>query len=139
MRVWLVLVLSLCPAGLAAETIYAARTIRVGEIVMPEDMVLRHPDQPGAYTDPDQVIGQEARSTIYAGHPMRMGDLGPPALVQRNALVLLVFQSQGLRITSEGRSLARGAAGDRIRVMNLASRTSLFGVVQPDGTVQVKR
>ncbi|MCH2093593.1 MAG: flagellar basal body P-ring formation protein FlgA [Rhodobacteraceae bacterium] len=139
MRFWTSVFILLCAAPLSAETLYATRTMRVGEIVAPQDLVLRRPDRPGSYSDPAQVIGQEMRATVYAGHPMRVGDVGRPALVQRNALVLLVFEGGGLRITSEGRSLSRGAVGDRVRVMNLTSRASLFGVVHSDGTVHVKR
>ncbi|MEM9126779.1 MAG: flagella basal body P-ring formation protein FlgA, partial [Pseudomonadota bacterium] len=43
-----------------------------------------------------------------------------------------------LSITTEGRALGRGAAGDRIRVMNLSSRTTVTGLIRPDGQIEVK-
>jgi flagella basal body P-ring formation protein FlgA len=43
-----------------------------------------------------------------------------------------------LRIAADGRALGRGAAGAHIRVMNLASRNTVGGEVQPDGTVHVR-
>lgn len=133
-----VLVLIWGGAGTAtADAIYMLRTARAGEVLQAQHLVVRGPDYPGAYQNLDHVVGQEAKVTLYAGQPLRRGEIGPPALVDRNALVQLVFENQGLRITSEGRSLSRGALGDRIRVMNLSSRSSLFGVVQADGTVEV--
>ena len=50
---------------------------------------------------------------IYAGRPVRPGDLGPPALVERNQLVPLVYQPGGLAISTEGRALGRGGGGRR--------------------------
>jgi flagella basal body P-ring formation protein FlgA len=68
---------------------------------------------------------------------VRAADLGPPALVDRNQIVALDFRAGGLSIRAEGRALARGGAGDVIRVMNLASRTTVSGRIRPDGVVDV--
>ncbi|MFM7442840.1 MAG: flagellar basal body P-ring formation chaperone FlgA, partial [Tabrizicola sp.] len=69
--------------------------------------------------------------------PVRLGDLGPPTLVERNQPVTLVYLSGGLAISTEGRALARGSVGDEVRVMNLGSRNTVTGRVGPDGTVYV--
>lgn len=121
-----------------ADTVYATRTLRPEEVLAPGDVVLRGGVVPGTYAALDEVLGQEARVALYAGRPIRRGDVRPPALVQRNMLVELVFDSGGLEILTEGRALDRGAAGDVIAVMNAGSRTRVFGVVRPDGRVQVE-
>ena len=59
-------------------------------------------------------------------------------MIGRNDLVRLVFSQGGLRIMAEGRSLGRGAVGEVIRVMNIASRTTVSGRIQPDGSVEVR-
>jgi flagella basal body P-ring formation protein FlgA len=87
----------------------------------------------------DDVIGQEARIALYPGRPIRVADIGPPAVVARNQLVRLEFSGVGLEISTEGRALERGAIGDRIRIMNLSSRAMLFGHIQKDGSVQVMK
>ena len=69
--------------------------------------------------------------------PLRPEDLGAPALVERNQIVSLVYRSGGLVILADGRALARGAEGDVIRVMNLASKTTVSGRVGPDGRILV--
>jgi flagella basal body P-ring formation protein FlgA len=123
------------PAG--AQTLVAARTVRALAILGPEDLSTIPGTVPGALSDPIEAVGLEARVILHAGRPIRPGDVGPPALVERNGLVTLVYRSVGLAITAEGRALGRGAAGEAIRVLNLASRATVTGIVGPDGRVHV--
>lgn len=102
-----------------------------------QDFTLVAAEIPGAVTDPALAIGLEARITLYAGRPIAASDIGPPALVDRNQTVSLIFRSGGLSILTEGRALERGAAGEVIRVMNLTSRATVSGTITPDGSVIV--
>ena len=90
---------------------------------------------PGALTHPLDVVGMETRVVLYADRPIRPGDIGPPSLVDRNQLVTLIFRQQGLNIATEARALGRGSEGDRIRVMNLSSRTTVSGRIDAAGRV----
>jgi flagellar basal body P-ring formation protein FlgA len=132
----LALILALA-APVSAESLVATRTIRAKTLIAPEDLTLVSAALPGALTDPAQAVGLEARVSIYAGKPVRAGDLGPPTLVDRNQLVTLVYVSGGLAISTEGRALSRGAEGDEVRVMNLGSRNTVTGRIGPDGAVYV--
>jgi flagellar basal body P-ring formation protein FlgA len=133
-----VMLLSLLLAGPAlAESVVATRTIRAQSVIGPEDLTTVAADLPGAISEPDHALGLEARVAIYAGKPVRLSDLGPVSLVERNQLVPLVYLSGGLAISTEGRALARGAAGDVIRIMNLGSRTTVSGRIGADGAVYV--
>ena len=85
----------------------------------------------------EDVIGQEARVVLYAGRPVLPNDIGPPALIDRNQIVTLVYIAGPMTILAEGRSLGRGAVGDRVRVMNLSSRTTITGSVSLSGDVIV--
>jgi flagellar basal body P-ring formation protein FlgA len=134
----LALILALA-APAAAESLVATRTIRAKSLIAPEDLTLVSAELPGALSDPAQAVGLEARVSIYAGRPVRPGDLGPPTLVERNQLVTLVYVSGGLAISTEGRALARGSEGDAVRVLNLGSRNTVTGRVGPDGAVYVRR
>jgi flagellar basal body P-ring formation protein FlgA len=133
-RVPLILALA---APAAAESVVATRTIRAKALITPDDLTLVSADLPGAMADPSLAVGQEARVAIYAGKPVRSGDLGPPTLVERNQLVTLVYMSGGLAISTGGRALGRGSEGDALKVMNLGSRTTVIGHIGPDGTVYV--
>lgn len=132
----LVLVLALA-TPVSAESLIATRTIRAKALVQPEDVALVSAEVPGALDDPAAAVGLEAKVAIYAGKPLRPGDLGPPTLVERNQLVTLVYLSDKLAISTEGRALARGSEGDEVRVMNLGSRNTVTGRIGPDGSVYV--
>lgn len=133
----LILVLSTSSVALA-DVVVPTRTIRANAIITEIDVGIKAGELANGFDRVRDVIGQEARTTLYAGRPIRVDEIGPPALVERNQIVSLRFQSTGLVITTEGRSLERGGVGDRVRIMNLASRATLFGQIQPDGSVQVK-
>jgi flagella basal body P-ring formation protein FlgA len=133
----LTLMLALMPLAASADTLTAARLIRANTVIAPADLALSTAEVPGALAGDADVVGLEARTTLYPGHPIRPRDVGAPALVERNQAVVLVYRSGGLTIMAEARSLSRGAVGDVVRAMNLASRTTVFGRVEPDGSVAV--
>ncbi|QFT58368.1 flagellar basal body P-ring biosynthesis protein FlgA [Sulfitobacter sp. THAF37] len=122
-----------------ADTVVPTRTIRAQSVIVDTDVTLSAAELPNGYTRIADVVGQEARVALYPGRPIRVDDIGPPAIVTRNQLVVINFSSNGLLISTEGRALERGAVGDRVRIMNLSSRATLFGQVRPDGTIQVKQ
>lgn len=119
------------------DSVVATRTIRAQAVIGPDDVTVVDADVPGALSDPAQALGQEARVAIYAGKPVRLSDLGAPALIERNQVVTLIYLAGGLAITTEGRASARGSEGELIRAINLASRATVSGRVGPDGAVHV--
>ncbi len=137
MKLSLALLLSLLAQSAIAEILVPVRNIRPKEIIAPGDMLVKQVDVAGAIVSLDDLVGQEARVALYAGRPIRPGDIGPPALVERNDLVTLKFRNGQLTIATEGRALGRGAEGDSVRVMNLTSRTTVSGRVNADGTIEV--
>lgn len=120
----------------------AARTLRSGSVLTGADLVLRerprgmHPDEVVARIE--DALGLETRLAIYAGRPIRPGDLGPPTIVRRNEIVTLTYVHGGLTLRTEARALEAGAKGDRIRVMNLDSRRTVTGSVAGAQHVVVK-
>jgi flagellar basal body P-ring formation protein FlgA len=125
------------PMPAVAESLVATQTIRAQSVLRAEDVTLVAAEIPGALADPQAAIGMEARTTIYPGRPVRAGDLGPPALVDRNQIVPLAYVAEGLTIFTEGRALERGGKGDLIRIMNIGSRSTVTGRVGADGIVRV--
>lgn len=131
----LFLLLSATPS--LADAVVATRTLRAQTLISPEDLTTVEADLPGALDDPAMAYGLETRVAIYAGRPVRAEDLGPPTLVQRNQTVVLVYLSGSLAISTEGRALVRGSEGDVVRVLNIASRSTVSGRVGPDGAIYV--
>ncbi len=132
----LALLLMTTPA--LADIVVPTRTIRSQAILAPPgDVKVIQGDAPGTYIALNEVIGQEARVVLYAGRPIRIEDIGPPALIERNQIVTIYYISGPLVIAAEARSLSRGGVGDAIRVMNLGSRNTVTGIIRVDGTVTV--
>jgi flagella basal body P-ring formation protein FlgA len=125
-------------ASVIAGAVVPARTIRAKEIISAQDLTVNSADIAGAYSQPQDVVGQEARVTLYVGRPIRPGDIGPPAVIGRNDIVSLVFVNGSLKIVTEGRALGRGAVGETIRAMNVGSRTAVTGVILANGSIEVQ-
>ena len=138
-RFWVLLVLAAfgnAEAGVA-DIVVASRTIRPQTILTPEDLVMRDQVVPGAVSDPALLIGMETRVALYANRPIQPGDVGFPATVERNQLITLIYQSNTLLISTEGRALGRAGPGDMIQVMNLTSRTTVAARIGADGAAYV--
>ncbi len=125
-------------AGTAqSEVVLATRTMRPHSILTEGDLKIANGTVPGTYMAIEELLGQETRVVLYAGRPIRIDDVGPPALIDRNQIVMLIYDLGGLQIATEGRSLGRGGIGDRVRVMNLSSRSTITGTVLENGSVSV--
>ncbi|WP_241462573.1 flagellar basal body P-ring formation chaperone FlgA [Tateyamaria sp. ANG-S1] len=122
-----------------ADMVTPTRTLRPGTVITAQDLVLRDVELSGAFDRLSDVVGQEARIALYAGRPIPFDAVGPPAIINRNQIVPLFFNVGTLSISTDGRALERGGIGDRVRVMNLSSRATLFGFVQEDGSIKVTR
>lgn len=132
-----ILALTMIAQSVAADTVMPTRTIRPGTLITSSDITVKDGERPGSFDRLSDVIGQEARTALYAGRPIPFDAIGPPAIVNRNQIVPLLFEAGGLVISTDGRALERGGIGDRVRIMNLSSRATLFGYVQADGTIKV--
>lgn len=120
-----------------AQTVVPTQTLRPGHVVSATDVVVSDTSSLGAYQSVSQVLGLEVQQVLYKGRPLRVGDVGAPALVNRNEIVTLIYETGTLSIATEGRALGRGSQGDRLRVLNLSSKNTVVGRVNPAGEVIV--
>jgi flagellar basal body P-ring formation protein FlgA len=120
-----------------ADTVVATRTIRAHSVLTPQDLAIKPIAMIGTFDDPALLVGMETRTALYAGRPIREGDIGPPAIIDRNQIVTLLYRQGALTITAEARSLGRGGIGDTLRVLNMSSRMTVEGRIQVDGSVLV--
>lgn len=132
------LLIAITASSAWADILVPVRTIRAKEIILATDLTFKQINVAGALDDANEVVGMEARVALYPGRPIRPSDIGPPAIVDRNDLVILSYKHGGLTIIAEGRALGRGAEGEIIKVMNLASRSTITGRVNADGSIEVK-
>lgn len=137
----LTMVAFLCVAAnmASATSLIAVHAIPARSVIERDDVRVSNRSVPGALSVIEDAVGMEARVTIYSGRPVRAGDLGPPAVIERNEIVRLRFTSGSLIIEADGRALDRGGLGDMISVMNLSSRSTVIGRIASNGVVEVKR
>lgn len=131
-------------AGRAVPTmpvVVATRRMALGEIVGRHDARLvrmrSERVRPGHAQQLEQVVGQELRRPMASEQGFALVDLGPPSIVQKNALVTLLLESPGISLTAQGRALEAAARGGAVPVMNLASRSIVEGVAVAPGRVRV--
>ena len=131
-------------SGRATPTLVAmvaTRRLAIGEVIGPRDVRMQRlrADRVRAGTAelPDQVVGLQLHRPLAAEAPVFTADLGPPAIVERNALVTLVLEAPGLSLSAQGRALEAAPRGGLVPVMNLASRAVVEGEVVGPGRVRV--
>lgn len=83
------------------------------------------------------AIGKSATRNIMAGSSLRYGDVAPPALVRRGEPVVLSMRTGAFTVSAPGRALGDGAAGSRVRVVNLATNHTLDAIVEGTGRVAI--
>ena len=137
MRIFLSIIGMVCATTAFGDTVVSTRIIRPQTVITADAITVKSATIAGTYSTISQLVGQEARTAIYPGRPIRIGDVGMPALIDRNQIVTLLYQRNGLSILTEARALSRAAAGETVRVMNMSSRTTVSGMVQANGTVRV--
>ena len=118
-----------------------AVTLAKGTIVQAADLTSR--TLPGSQVfvstvqSPAQAIGQQTTRALPAGVPISTLHLRTPPLVNRGNAVDFIFARGGVQLQGSGQALEDGVAGQQIRLLNTATRTTLVGVVQPNGQVLV--
>ena len=83
------------------------------------------------------LIGKAARRPLRPDLPIREGDVQEPILIGKNTLVTVVAATPNLTLTTIGRSLDDGSAGDVIRVMNTQTHKIVQGTVLSSNEVRV--
>lgn len=124
-------------AAAQAQTVVAAHSIRARSIITAEGLATLDQNTIGGIAKVSDIIGLEARVNLYAGRAIQASDVGAPAILERNQLVIMIFRTSLLSISAEGRVLDRAGVGDLVRVMNLDSRLTVTGRVLSDGTIEV--
>lgn len=131
------------PARVSAVTDYlvAARPIRPGQIIGPEDLRLERGDlaaqPPGALTDMARAIGHHARFAVGAGNTLRAEMLRLPPAVQQGQTVKVIGSGAGFRVSNEGRALNRAGEGESVRV-RLPNGQVVTGVARAEGVVEIR-
>ncbi|MFC0388809.1 flagellar basal body P-ring formation chaperone FlgA [Muricoccus vinaceus] len=124
-----------------AAVVVASRRLALGDVVRAEDVRLVRQRaerlRPGMATDAGQILGKALRRPLAEGLPFPLADLSAPAVIEKNATVLMLIDGPGLSMTAQGRAMAAAARGEVVPVMNLASRSVVEGEAIGPGRVRV--
>jgi len=92
----------------------------------------------GVITDPEAVLGKRTRRAIGAKTVLRANLIEFPPLVKRGDVVVIIAESNGLKITALGQVKKRGRLGERIPVINFDSKKIFYARVLNSNTVKVE-
>jgi flagella basal body P-ring formation protein FlgA len=83
----------------------------------------------GTVTDERDLINMTPRRPILAGKPIISNELERPKLVDRGDEITLIFANGPMVLTTKGKSMQAGSAGETVRVSNTGSNKNLQGIV----------
>jgi flagella basal body P-ring formation protein FlgA len=87
--------------------------------------------------DMDDAIGMEAKRLLKAGMGVQASDLKAPAVIRKGDPVMIVYATQGVKLTVDGVAQNEAARGDAVRVLNSYSRRTIEAVAAGPGEARV--
>jgi flagellar basal body P-ring formation protein FlgA len=85
----------------------------------------------------DEAVGKLLRHPVTAGATLTPDAVAAPASIKHGQQVTLLCEAGGISVRADGKALADGASGDRIKAENLESHRVVEGVVHSDGVVEI--
>ncbi|MBO89460.1 MAG: flagella basal body P-ring formation protein FlgA [Rickettsiales bacterium] len=111
------------------------------EIIKPHDirLVTRRADKVdmNGLRDVSELIGMSPLRTLSADRPVKRSEIRRPVLVGKGSIVTMVFRSERMMLTAQGKALQNGSKGDIIRILNTKTHKVIDGTVHDSGTVTV--
>ena len=89
-------------------------------------------------TDPDAVLGKRTKRAIGAQTVLRPNLVEFPPLVKRGDVVVIIAETEGLKVTALGEVRKKGRIGERIPVTNYDSKKIIYARVVDANTVKVE-
>ena len=119
------------------------RRLLPGEIIGAPDLttVTLPLGRVGAFTvtEVGAVEGMQVKRLLAQGRPVQTQSIMQPLIVTRGERVSIQYDDGQLALAAPGRALDEGHRGQEIRVVNLASNTSVTAVAVAKGIVKVIR
>ena len=123
------------------EVIATKRPLRRCQLITEDDIHLQTVDltkvQSDVLTNPQEVLGKRTKRPISGNVLLTSDHIELPPMVRRGDVVLILAESDGLKITALGQVSKRGCRGDRIRVVNLDSKKAVYARIVDSNTVEV--
>ena len=126
---------ALAPVVVAARPIGRLKPISTDDLKMEKMNLAELPT--GVMTDADDIIGKRARRNIHAGDILRPDLIEMPPLVKRGDMVVIVAETEGIKVTATGEVKSDGLRGEQVKVVNLDSNKRFSARVVDKKTVMV--
>ncbi len=122
------------------NALVTTRPIGSGQILEAQDVQLQVRDLTaypgGLFTNPEQVVGKTAATSIKADSLLRPEVLRSPLAIKQGQQVILVAQGAGFKVSSEGQAMGNAAIGQVVSVKTRSGQT-IKGIAKGDGVVEV--
>jgi flagella basal body P-ring formation protein FlgA len=79
----------------------------------------------GGYTKTEQIIGRKLKASMPEGKPLLARHLATVYIVEKNDIVKLYINRNGINISTEGTALSNGQLGETILVSNVDTGVKL--------------
>jgi len=123
------------------DVLVASRQLQKGTILTEADIKLKKMDLAklhyGFFEELKQGTGKKLKRRLLAGAVLTPAILKNPQLIRRGQKINIMAQSGRMVIRMDGKALANGAVGERIKVMNEKSGKKLEGVITSTGEVKI--
>jgi flagella basal body P-ring formation protein FlgA len=124
------------------DVVVAKKPLRRHKALTEDDLVIQKmdlADLPGnAVTDLQTVLGKRTRRAIGSKTVLRADLIELPPIIQRGDVVVVIAESNGLRITTLAKAKRKGRLGERIPVENFDSKKILYAQVVDARTVKIE-
>lgn len=121
------------------KVLTARRVIPQGQVVRDSDLQWKEVDSlRNGESDPEVIVGMEARRTIREGDFIQVSAVRPPTLIKRDELVKVAVQAGSIRVSRTLRARRSGILNDVIELVPLdrSDRTSIFARVTGKGQAE---
>lgn len=112
------------------------RTITQDDVYMQKMDITNLPND--IITNYKDVLGKRVRRNIWAKVVLRAEHIEFPPLVKRGDTVLIVAESEKMKLTVLGEVRKAGRRGERVKVINLNSNKRIFARIIDENTVKVE-
>lgn len=124
------------------DVVKAARKIRSGEVICEADLTLVKESHTGrnlknVLTSVEEVVGKKATRNIQDGQRLTQPMIEEPPMVKKGKRVIIKAMNQTVQITTLGKVLEDGKAGDQVKVVNISSGREILATVTGPGVVNV--
>lgn len=123
------------------EVVVSSQPLASQEIVKANDVRLERREISGLQARPfyrlDDVVGQQVARAIPVNETLTQKRLERPTVMRRGSAVVLVYETRGLRVETQGIAEENGRTGELIQVKNPASGKLLRGMVLDGRLVRI--